>query len=72
LLQEFHASALFPATFLHPETNQLEGFSARVRLCPYFFAGAKTAELGGALATLCPADKKILHGMPEAVLCPAR
>jgi hypothetical protein len=72
LLQEFHASALFPATFLHPETNQLEGFSAKVRLCPYFFAGAKTAELGGALATLCPADKKILHGMPEAVLCPAR
>jgi hypothetical protein len=26
--------------------------------------------LGGALATICPADKKLLHGMRDAILAP--
>jgi hypothetical protein len=28
------------------------------------------ANLGGVLATVCPADKKILHGMSDAVMVP--
>ena len=28
------------------------------------------AQLGGILATLCPADKKIIHGMKDAVFAP--
>jgi len=47
----------------------------RVRLCPYYFVtgdgDAARAELGGVLATVCPADKKIIHGMTEAVFAPA-
>ena len=31
---------------------------------------AARAELGGVLATICPADKKIIHGMTEAVFAP--
>jgi hypothetical protein len=27
--------------------------------------------LAGVLATLCPADKKIIHGMQNAILAPA-
>jgi hypothetical protein len=27
-------------------------------------------ELAGILATVCPADKKIIHGMKDAVLVP--
>ena len=27
---------------------------------------------GGILATVCPADKKLLHGMPDAVMAPCR
>ena len=48
---------------------QMEG---RVRLCPYYFVdeAAKRAELHGVLATLCPADKKIIHGMKDAALLP--
>jgi hypothetical protein len=46
----------------------------RVRLCPYYFVhgngDAARAHLGGALATICPADKKIIHGMSEAILAP--
>jgi hypothetical protein len=28
------------------------------------------AELTGILATICPADKKILHGMKDAIMVP--
>jgi hypothetical protein len=43
---------------------------ARVRLCPFYFVIDGKAELRGALATICPADKKLLHGMRDAVLAP--
>ena len=46
----------------------------RVRLCPYYFVAGNTdsakTQLGGVLATICPADKKILHGMIDAILAP--
>jgi hypothetical protein len=31
---------------------------------------AVRAQLGGVLATVCPADKKIIHGMTGAVFAP--
>ncbi len=30
------------------------------------------AEVDGALATFCPPDKKIIHGMTDAALLPCR
>jgi hypothetical protein len=46
----------------------------RVRLCPYYFVhgegDAARPHLGGVLATVCPPDKKIIHGMPEAIMAP--
>ena len=42
----------------------------RARLSPYFFVSGGKANLGGVLATVCPADKKILHGMSDAVMVP--
>ena len=44
----------------------------RVRLSPYYFVVDGQAELGGVLATICPKDKKIIHGMQEAVMTPCR
>jgi hypothetical protein len=46
--------------------------NGRVRLCPYYFVDGKAhqAQLQGVLATLCPADKKIIHGMKDAALLP--
>jgi hypothetical protein len=43
-----------------------------VRLCPYYFVNGPTITLGGVLATICPQDKKILHGMKDAILAPCR
>lgn len=44
----------------------------RLRLCPYFFVRGEQVELSGALATFCPPDKKIIHGMQDAALLPCR
>ncbi|HZP59556.1 MAG TPA: hypothetical protein VFB27_04470 [Opitutaceae bacterium] len=44
----------------------------RLRLCPYYFVIEGKAILSGALATFCPPDKKIIHGMQDAALLPCR
>ena len=44
----------------------------RLRLCPYYFIVGGQALLSGALATFCPPDKKIIHGMQDAALLPCR
>ncbi|MFI5356539.1 MAG: hypothetical protein ACHQ4G_04315 [Opitutales bacterium] len=46
--------------------------AGRLRLCPYFLVVGGKPRLGGALATFCPPDKKIIHGMQDAALLPCR
>ena len=46
--------------------------AGRLRLCPYYFVIGGKAQLSGALATFCPPDKKIIHGMQDAALLPTR
>lgn len=70
ILQVFHAGRLFEANYWLPENEELKRMRGRVRLCPYFFVGEKSTRLGGALATICPDDKKLLHGMRDAILAP--
>ena len=79
VLQEFHSGKLIHHPYLDPESGKIVDMEGRVRLCPYFFAsppgnGGSTSDvkLGGVLATICPADKKILHGMSEAIMTPCR
>jgi hypothetical protein len=64
-----------PKRLRHPvykEDGSLYQMEGRVRLCPYYFVdeSTKAVELQGVLATLCPADKKIIHGMKDAALLP--
>ena len=64
-----------PERLAHPvfdDNGNLTEAQGRVRLCPYYFVIDGKAELGGALATFCPADKKIIHGMKDAALLPCR
>jgi hypothetical protein len=42
----------------------------RVRLCPYYMIVGGKAMLSGILATICPLDKKVIHGMRSAVMAP--
>lgn len=46
--------------------------AGRLRLCPYYFLLGGQPRLSGALATFCPPDKKIIHGMQDAALLPCR
>jgi hypothetical protein len=46
--------------------------AGRLRLCPYYFIIEGKPKLNGALATFCPPDKKIIHGMQDAALLPCR
>lgn len=46
--------------------------AGRLRLCPYYFVVGGQPRLSGALATFCPPDKKIIHGMQDAALLPCR
>jgi hypothetical protein len=54
----------------HPELVEGREMQARVRLCPYYFVADGRTELGGVLATACPKDKKLIHGMVDAVMAP--
>jgi hypothetical protein len=75
ILQRYQKPALVDFQWFDFAKEQVVPMPGRVRLCPYYFVAgdgdAARAELGGVLATVCPADKKIIHGMTEAVLAPA-
>lgn len=69
VIQEF----MKPRTFTHTVFSDGDEFSkesGRVRLSPYFFTFDKKAKWSGTLATFCPADKKIIHGMKDGSLMP--
>ncbi|MDB6115025.1 MAG: hypothetical protein JWQ62_1970 [Lacunisphaera sp.] len=76
VLQEFKK----PKRVSHPLYERVEAGlpsvasakDGRLRLCPYYFVVGGQARLSGALATFCPPDKKIIHGMVDAALLPCR
>ncbi|MBP7948613.1 MAG: hypothetical protein KA004_03080 [Verrucomicrobiales bacterium] len=74
VLQRFHKGRLVQHPYYDSQSGQQRILEGRVRLCPYYFAPADggAIQLGGVLATICPADKKIIHGMEDAVIVPCR
>jgi hypothetical protein len=71
ILQRFHKGRLVEQPYYDPTTAEVTVMRGRVRLCPYYFLIDDRAELRGALATICPPDKKLLHGMKDAILAPS-
>lgn len=74
VLQRFEKPKTVTASYFDFETNELKPMQGRVRLCPYYFVSGEgdsaRATLSGVLATIVPADKKIVHGMTDAILAP--
>ncbi len=74
VLQRFHKPTLVEAGWFDFEKAEVVPIKGRARLCPYFFVSgdgdAARPQLGGVLATIVPADKKIVHGMTDAILAP--
>ncbi len=74
VLQRYNHSKLVDAQWFDFDRNVIVPMQGRTRLCPYYFVAgdgdAARAQLGGVLATICPPDKKIIHGMTEAIFAP--
>jgi hypothetical protein len=71
IMQRFHKARLIDHRYWDNDTGEVKTMRGRVRLCPYYFVENGKAKLSGALATIVPADKKLLHGMRDAILAPA-
>lgn len=73
VLQRFRKPARLPY-MAFDDTGRSVPASGRARICPYYFVEGRgvhaKAKFGGALCTLCPPDKKIIHGMSDAVFLP--
>jgi hypothetical protein len=74
VLQRYLKPRLVQAEWFDFAADNAVSMPGRVRLSPYYFVQgdgeAARAQLGGVLATICPADKKIIHGMDAAILAP--
>ena len=71
ILQRFEKPRRVQHEWFDFESGEAQQMPGRGRLCPYYFRqGEQEVKLGGVLATICPADKKIIHGMRDAILAP--
>ncbi|MBV8196625.1 MAG: hypothetical protein JO263_00700, partial [Candidatus Eremiobacteraeota bacterium] len=69
ILQRFHKGKRVRQSYLDRESDEIREYDGRVRLCPYYFVtGEESVRLGGVLATIAPADKRLIHGMTDAVM----
>jgi hypothetical protein len=70
ILQKFYKGKRVPVSYLDQNSGKMETMQSRVRLTPYYFVVEDTTHLAGILATLCPQNKKKIHGMTDAVMMP--
>ncbi|HYM38230.1 MAG TPA: hypothetical protein VES96_07500 [Nitrospiraceae bacterium] len=70
ILQEFHKGRQFELSYYNEAAQEIEPMTGRARLSPYYFVSGGKAELAGILATVCPLDKKLIHGMKDAIMAP--
>lgn len=68
VLQEFHEGRRLEIEYLDPATGRRGRMTGRTRLSPYYYVSQDRAELAGVLATICSDDKKLIHGMKDAVM----
>ncbi|MGC8990524.1 MAG: hypothetical protein ACP5MD_10405, partial [Verrucomicrobiia bacterium] len=75
VLQRYHKPRIVQTEWFDFDKGSVIKLDGRARLCPYYFVTGEgdnaRAVLSGVLVTVCPADKKIVHGMSDAVLAPA-
>ena len=72
ILQRFHKGKRVRVPFLGTSSGEVKQMDGRVRLCPYYFVAGEHTRLGGILATVAPADKRLIHGMSDAIMASCR
>jgi len=72
ILQQFHKGSLFEHSYYDGANGEARTLKGRVRLCPYYFVEEARVKMRGALTTIVPADKKLIHGMRDGIMVPTR
>jgi hypothetical protein len=70
ILQRFHKGRRVRVAYFDPASEGMREMDGRVRLTPYYFVAGDAVRLGGILATVAPADKRLIHGMSDAIMAP--
>ncbi len=70
ILQRVHKGRRVRLDYFDRGGDAMRTMDGRVRLTPYFFVAGDAVRLGGILATVAPADKRLIHGMSDAVMAP--
>ncbi len=70
VLQRFHKGRRVKVPYFDRKTDEITNLDGRVRLCPYYFVIGDGVRLGGILATIAPAEKRLIHGMSDAIMSP--
>lgn len=70
ILQKFHKSEKISVSYYDFNTESIKREKGRTRYCPYYFVTDDEVTLGGILATVCPLNKKLIHGMVDSVMAP--
>ena len=70
VLQRFRKGRRVRAEWWDTTSGEMRQMDGRVRLSPYFFVAEGRTRLGGILATIVPADKRLIHGMRDAIMAP--
>ncbi len=71
VLQDYHKPKRLKHT-LYRGPDEIEEIEGRLRLSPYYFVKENKTKMAGMLATFCPADKKIIHGMRDGAMLPCQ
>jgi len=72
MLQRFVKGKVLQHPYWDEDLGEIRVMKGRARICPYYFVEEDKAVLKGVLATICPEDKKLLHGMKDAILVPVK
>ena len=70
VLQEFHKAKRVRMSYYDFDQNEVLEMTGRPLLRPYYYVTGDKVRLGGIQAVVCPADKKILHGMVDSIIVP--
>lgn len=68
ILQEYHRGRHVEVAYLDETSGDIKKMTGRVRLCPYYFVEGEEVRLRGIMATVCTLEKKLIHGMEDAVI----
>ena len=70
ILQKFNKAARVGARYYDFASDAMRPMHGRALVRPYYYLSGETPTLAGVQVILCPQDKKILHGMTDAIIAP--